>query len=81
MTTPRIRCRRGWSVSFLTSRIPATASSFGPAADLTAEQMASLEAALKTAIQVHFQLEDRELANRGTAQRGRAQADFALRGS
>ena len=33
-----------------------------PADDLTVEQMASLEAALKTAIQVHFQLEDRELA-------------------
>ena len=33
-----------------------------PAADLSAEQMASLEAALKIAIQVHFQLEDRELA-------------------
>lgn len=30
--------------------------------DLAAEQMASLEAAFKTAIQVHFQLEDRELA-------------------
>jgi len=33
-----------------------------PAADLDTAQMASLEAALKTAIQVHFQLEDRELA-------------------
>ena len=33
-----------------------------PAGDLTIEQMASLEAALKTAIQAHFQLEDRELA-------------------
>ena len=33
-----------------------------PAADLHTAQMASLEAALKTAIQVHFQLEDRELA-------------------
>ncbi len=33
-----------------------------PAGELAAAQMASLEAALKTAIQVHFQLEDRELA-------------------
>ena len=33
-----------------------------PADDLSAEQMASLEGALKTAIQAHFQLEDRELA-------------------
>ena len=33
-----------------------------PADDFTIEQMTSLEAALKTAIQVHFQLEDRELA-------------------
>ena len=33
-----------------------------PEGSLDANQMASLEAALKTAIQVHFQLEDRELA-------------------
>lgn len=33
-----------------------------PAGELDSAQMASLEAALKTAIQVHFQLEDRELA-------------------
>lgn len=33
-----------------------------PAQELDAAQMASLEAALKTAIQVHFQLEDREVA-------------------
>ena len=33
-----------------------------PAAHLTTEQMASVEAALKSAIQAYFQLEDRELA-------------------
>ncbi len=36
-----------------------------PAKELEIGQMASLEAALKTAIQVHFQLEDRELATEG----------------
>ena len=51
-----------------------------PATELSTEEMASLAAALKNAIQVEFQLEDAELASEALPSRRQAQRDPVLRG-